>query len=500
MRRLLLLLVVLLVAGAAYAVGHGPGECAWPNCTTIFDVRDYGAIADAVEASACTNFGTTEDTPINCTPAANPGTDNEAAFEAAINAAGAAGGGTVYIPCGLYRTDGWIDVVWDNIVIEGEGECSVVLPGGSAADDDTPARIFNICNSVVTCATQIVNFTARNFVIRDDDPFGHGSHNSEMVNVDSIQDFDFGEVLNFSGAAETAYFYWQEATTGNDKTLIYTEPSAGTIADGDVITGANSGATATIDGDPVHETTEETHGLYIQNVLNPVVENMQFHFLGDESVVFVNPTDGGRITNNQFLNVPATPSKGAAIDISGANNSIVSGNYIVLGLGSGPVGSNGGIHVVGSTTGPENTLVTNNIVVEPDDDANDHTSAEFGIYIDANTAGDTVNTSVLGNYVELDIDELGTCTVTGNICDEDADCGANYCDPATYNPGCRGATMLCHAIMTHEATNQIDGLSISDNTIVWNILALTNQAHSSLTISDNINRGAHGIALPVDGE
>ena len=469
-----------------------------PDNSTIYDVRDYGAVADAVEATDCDAGEATpfpEGESLTCgTP--GTGTDNEAAFERAINAAIAAGGGTVYIPCGLYRTAGWIDVAGDNVVIEGEGECSVVLP------DDGVARIFNVCNTQGTgCATQIQNFTARNFVIRDDDPIAHGCQHCEVVTVTGITGaFDYAEPITFDGGGgETAYFYWQSADAGTG-TIIFTEVSAATVAIGDTLTGTNSTAEALI-ATITHEAVEESHGLYMVNVNNPVVENMHFDFIGDESVVFQNPTTNGRATGNYFNNTPAAPgAKGSALDVAGAVGTIVSNNHFVLGVGSGRLGSNGGIAVTASTAAAQNTIISNNYLIEPNDDADDHTSAEFGVFVASNAAGDVVNTSILGNYIELDIDELGTCTVAGTVCEDDGDCGANYCDPTTYNPGCAGA-ILCKAIIANESGgNQVDGLDISNNPIVGTILARTNQADSALMINGNTVRGIHGDGIAAEGE
>lgn len=48
-------------------------------------------------------------------------TDSTAMFQAAIGAAGAAGGGVVFVPSGLYRLDGTLTVTHDHVILRGQG-------------------------------------------------------------------------------------------------------------------------------------------------------------------------------------------------------------------------------------------------------------------------------------------------------------------------------------------------------------------------------------------
>ncbi|GAA1451722.1 hypothetical protein GCM10009618_07090 [Nesterenkonia lacusekhoensis] len=92
------------VPNVSYA-GYHRGERPLPNSTPegqeesspVFDVRAYGATAD----------GHTDDT---------------AAFNSAIEAAGAAGGGTVRIPAGDYALDGVVWVQHSRVLLSGEGQ------------------------------------------------------------------------------------------------------------------------------------------------------------------------------------------------------------------------------------------------------------------------------------------------------------------------------------------------------------------------------------------
>ena len=465
---------------------HGAGNAA------VYDVTDaqFGAIADAVEASGC-EAG--EDTPFNCTTPGT-GTDNNAAFQAAIDAA-EVNGGEVYIPCGKYRISRQVEIDESDVTVRGGGACSVLLPGGT--DGMVMFRACDIGGD--NCAVQIDNIHFRDLVFRDDDPFAHGCQQCEVVNVDSIQDFDYAEPLVIGGL-ETAYFYWQEATTGNDKTLIYTGVSAATVTDGDQIVGQNTGSTATIDGDPVHESTEETHAIFFGNAENFSVENCRFEFMGDESIVMYRGANLGRIHDNGFINNPGTPSGGSPIEVTGATNIQITNNSILGGLGSGYPHSSGAIAVAGGNgTTTANILVANNSIIEPDDDADDHTSIEYGIGVFANSFSAVDGVLIEGNYVELEIDIWGTCTVAGTICDEDGDCGANYCDAATYNAGCAGATSICNAVIADEGGgNTIGALGISDNRINGAIHAVINTASAPLNITNNNLVATHGTGITAE--
>lgn len=97
-----------LATGATQLAGrHGP-LFSWPEpaagaSTGLFNVLDYGARGDG-------------------------GADDTVAIQAAINAAQAAAGGTVYLPRGTYLTSG-VTVNADNVAIRGVGSTSVLKAG-----------------------------------------------------------------------------------------------------------------------------------------------------------------------------------------------------------------------------------------------------------------------------------------------------------------------------------------------------------------------------------
>ena len=117
----------LLIAAAIWLIA--PVTTEYPDQIEVFNVTDakYGAVADAVVASGGANCNALINGPLNedvggfetCTTPGS-GTDNTAAFQAAFDAACAAGGGIVYAPDGDYR------------IVDPDG----ALPGGIDPSDN----------------------------------------------------------------------------------------------------------------------------------------------------------------------------------------------------------------------------------------------------------------------------------------------------------------------------------------------------------------------------
>ncbi|MEU9333831.1 glycosyl hydrolase family 28-related protein [Streptomyces sp. NPDC048290] len=82
--------------------GYRAGATRFPRRPIVADVRDFGAVAD----------GTTDSAP---------------AINRALEAAGAAGGGTVTLPPGTFRIDDIIRVGHDNVVLRGAGSGRTTL-------------------------------------------------------------------------------------------------------------------------------------------------------------------------------------------------------------------------------------------------------------------------------------------------------------------------------------------------------------------------------------
>jgi len=413
MRNLFLLLFfVSLLLGAAWE--QKPiGWHQWGTDDAVYNVLSYGAVADAVEATDC---DAAEDTPMDC-DTVGTGTDNGPAISAAVAAAGAAGGGVVYIPCGLYSIATAIVVDQSNITIEGDGECSVLLTRMTG----NPHYAIAVCDEYAdTCAGQLENVHIRNLAIRDDDPFKHGLKVGNLVlEADSVSAaFDYGETITFadvgsgSGGA-TARFYWQDTTgaaAGNDKAMIFTALS-GTVLATDTIAGDESGSTAVVDSVTTPVASEESHGIQIARCDNCSVEGTRISFMGDE------PIDIGKLSTNVLIdrnfldNNPATPSSGGGVTVQSADGVTISDNFCEGGLSAGPVGSSACMSISAQALGTsDNITFSNNHIRDKDTGNNNHTDIEIGISI-ASSLGDIDNVSIDGGTIDLDIDVWGVCDI-----------------------------------------------------------------------------------------
>jgi len=480
LRHLLLIFAALLVAIPALSginVKRGPH-----NPVITYNVLEFGAVADAVEASTCDSG---EPIPMDC-DVAGSGTNNAAAISAAVAAAVAAGGGEVYIPAGKYRigsgagagyTSGQLILVQgDNVTIRGDGDSTVLLPGHTDG-----GIIIGVCNNVVAGAcsspTAVYNFAVKDLMIRDDDPHLHGCTYCASLEVESISAaFTFGEVLNFTGG-ETAEFFWQSADTGTGR-FIYMYPN-GDVIDasdvGDTITGATSGSTADITSIVTTPQSEETHGVALNACYNCDVD-VDIDDIGDEGVLTNNDCYDVRIHDSHFRNVPSLPSLGSAIDIARANHVTVSGNTIELGVGATVAGSNKGIEVAAGATDTTDITISGNTLVEAYDNLTDHNVAEVGIYAVYGTTTDVIGLNITGNIVELDIDAATdlTCTATsdcaaiivldgagGNVVD--ATIANNTVTGAIYArvDGAIGAVVSANSVV---GTYQ-DGISVAGNNV-----------------------------------
>jgi hypothetical protein len=258
-----LLFPSIALAGAAVKRGPGPRRLS----TEVYNVLDYGAVHDAEEATCDTG----EDTPMDCT-VAGTGTNDGPAITAAIAAAGAAGGGTVYMPCGKYRigdtaflTDSVL-IQYDNITLQGAGACTVLLPAGSSAGGQyTVVVCEDATTTTPTCdgSAALSNITLRDFVIRDDDPYSKGINNIAVVTASTVGNHLFAEDVIFTGSNVTGEFYWW---SGDDPGTVIVTNMSGTPLQTDTLDGVFSGQTADVDTvDSVPGTSEETHGIAVVN-------------------------------------------------------------------------------------------------------------------------------------------------------------------------------------------------------------------------------------------
>ena len=156
----------------------------------VYDVQTYGAIGD----------GIVDDTP---------------AIQLAIEAAGVAGGGTVYFPCGQYRVGSTglnrfysgVQVTYDNITLEGESkECAELLPrfnlGGVLVavcpgfDNSPNYGTRKDCE----VGPPVQGFVMQNLGLRDDDPVAHCA-NYNFVPGNCVTEQTHGISISFADGA-----------------------------------------------------------------------------------------------------------------------------------------------------------------------------------------------------------------------------------------------------------------------------------------------------------
>ena len=319
------LMLLPLSVHAGIGVKKNPHTSGAGNAT-VYDVTDatYGAMADAVEASGC-DAG--EDTPIDCTTPGT-GTNDGPAITAAAAAAGAAGGGVVLLPCGNYRTGsapnfytGSILIQDSNITLEGQGECTVLLP-----DRSTGQLVIGVCaENNCDGTTQLENVHIRNVWIKDDDPFAHGFKNGYVLEATTVGTFDYMENVTFSGGG-TGRFWWQEGIGAGPETMIFIIDSGTPVAT-ETITGIASESVATIDSvtDAVL-TGEESHGVHFANCTNCSFTNSRVSHMGDEGVEINHDSRNVRVEGNYFDNVPGVPTSSAAVMVYEATGTLITNN------------------------------------------------------------------------------------------------------------------------------------------------------------------------------
>jgi hypothetical protein len=112
----------------AIATGSTTARSLANRFADIYNVKDFGAVGDGV-------------------------TDNQAAFQAAINTALSAGGGTIYIPKGVYNFPNTsnapkLDPGLGNLTFKGDGDTSSILKYWEGTGNDQQSNLFkNIDNN-----------------------------------------------------------------------------------------------------------------------------------------------------------------------------------------------------------------------------------------------------------------------------------------------------------------------------------------------------------------
>jgi len=494
LRTQLALLCILALSMLSGKVVFAPPS---PLSEPFFNVLDYGAVADAVEASGC---DANEDVPMNCTSAGS-GTDNQAFFQAAVDAACTARdpdntvGGRIWIPNGKYRIDSVVRIDCDNVTVECESHGAMLLPGTTGGGYLFAACQLDsgVCDTTPSNNPNNVHFKGCYYL--DDDPWAHGSTWSEQATVSSISGaFAYNEVITFetSSPGATINFYWQSATTGGGE-LIYRLSDSAQFCSGcaDTITGARSSATAEFVSMTWARQSEETHAIFLAADDSSITGNRFDHF-GDEAIDVTGLSKNSEISDNVFWNNPATPSQAASISISnGATYIDVLRNDIEIGVS----GSSKGIDVASASTEVSDITIRGNTVTEDDIGNADHSVGEFAIVVKSITTN-ILRTTIDDNRISFDLDDEGTCSgaPADTACSVHTDCGGvQTCTNATLD--CES----CESIQVGESADgsKVIGIAITNNDIVGRIESVTTGTDGWAMVSGNRFTGTVGSAMRV---
>lgn len=172
-------------ADAALYVKDTSGNIKNPANSATFTQSGTGAVQRTVEAKlkdvvSVKDFGAVGDGVTNDT----------AAIQAAVNAVGTAGGGTVYFPAGTYLVSATIAVNYSNVYLRGEGMWNTLITRNSSAFSDT--ILFQGGGSD---ATLLLNVGITDIGIRTTGLMSSGAH----LQLDGVARFEINSVYAENG-------------------------------------------------------------------------------------------------------------------------------------------------------------------------------------------------------------------------------------------------------------------------------------------------------------
>lgn len=359
-------IIMLLIASVASAQvplgsaisikGTGGGGGSSASDPTVFDVTDYGAIAD-------------------------DGLTDVAAFQAAADAACALTGDKVIeIPAGDFHMGDdtetsfyngsavVIDSGCDNLTIKGAGRTATRLLAESTNGQAMIAVCnFNIsdCNDADTTVTK--NFKLSDLALVDLDPALHGSQNSGYAFAPAATGGTpaFGDPVSWSGGSGTIHGY--DAGRGLYIIADPTNTPTGTLT-------TSAGWTAGAITSGAGTRTEGTHGLATKYVDGVTVERVDCLDISDECLDFKIHSNNVLVQDFRSTGVGQINEGGSAIAIDCTTSATVDNFYIDGGTSS--TTASGGAIVIG----------TNCVAAGEDDPIAENIRILNGTLIDTSTA------------------------------------------------------------------------------------------------------------------
>jgi antitoxin component YwqK of YwqJK toxin-antitoxin module len=352
---------------------------------STFNVQDFGASANGV-------------------------TDAYAAVQAALNAAGAAGGGTVYMPAGTYFLSNML-VVPSNVTLEGAGPDTILLNPAGAVPGVTvngttwfaTVGLIGANNASVQNLTidHFTNGTTSDGVIMVPDGAGTKTTNSLIEGV-TVKGYNTHQYLiwNLEGVGNTIA---NNTIIGNVPAGAPTEQEGIEIFGGQnvAVTGNNISSTGS-DGIYIVE-NQSAAGVPGSNFSNILVQGNTVNGARSGIMVYADQTDSGvTIVDNQISN---TLSKG--IYVSSAATASLSGVLVENNTISNASGF--GIWTEGQgSTNWSDVVLQNNII--------SGVGLNYGTGIDVNSTNTTVDANTISgaSYSGISVSGAPDATVDGN--------------------------------------------------------------------------------------
>ena len=416
--------------GSAISIkGTGGGGGSSASDPTVFDVTDYGAIAD-------------------------DGLTDVAAFQAAADAACALTGDKVIeIPAGDFHMGDdtetsfyngsavVIDSGCDNLTIKGAGRTATRLLAESTNGQTMIAVCnFNIsdCNDADTTVTK--NFKLSDLALVDLDPALHGGQNSGYAFAPAATGGTpaFGDPVSWSGGSGTIHGY----DSGRGLYIIAdpTNTPTGTLT-------TSAGWTAGVITSGAGTRTEGTHGLATKYVDGLTVERVDCLDISDECLDFKIDSNNVLVQDFRSTGVGQVNEGGSAIGIDCTTSATVDNFYIDGGTSSTSSASGGAIVVATNCVAAgdddpiaENVRILNGTMIDTSVDVEDKIETGLTFSLNTSVSNPDANDPILRNVVVQNVNisgfqdaiAAGGTTGDGDVTFINVIADGGYEDVATY--------------------------------------------------------------------